>query len=515
MEIRNGKSLASAVYQFYAFALIAVFFAGCGGSDSGSASSPTPTPASAPITYKVVLVGAQENPPVLTAASGTGTFALNTADGTLTGSVTTANVAATMAHLHTGAAGTNGPVSIGLTETAAGSGVWAVPAGTRLTSEQLAAISTGGMYANVHSVAYPGGQVRGQVGTEVRTATMTGTQENPAVTTNAKGTGILSVDPVTRALVGRIATTGIVATMAHIHTGAVGTNGPVIVPLTETSAGSGIWVTAANTTFDAQQYADFLAGNLYFNVHSTARPGGEIRGQIGFEVIDVPMTAVQEVPANTSTASATARILLNPLTLSASGTITTSGMTTNAAHIHTGNYGANGPVTFPFTVSATSPSVYTMAAATLTTAQYQALLAGDMYTNAHSAAFPGGEVRGQIGDVIRTGVMTGAQEVPANTSTATGRGFGRFNPVTLEVAFTATSTVVNPTVAHLHTGAAGANGPVTIGFTQTSPGVWTSALGATMTPTQAAAFAAGGTYYNIHSAAFPGGEVRGQATGRE
>jgi hypothetical protein len=371
------------------------------------------------------------------------------------------------------------------------------------------------MYANVHSVAYPNGQIRGQVGTEVRTATMTGTQENPSISTSAKGTSVVSVDPVTRAVVARITTSGLVGVAAHIHTGAVGVNGPVIVPMSETTAGSGIWVTAANVTLDAQQYADFLAGNLYVNAHSVARPGGEIRGQLGIEVIDVAMSGAQEVPANASAATGSARLLLNPLTLSMSGTITTSGMTPNAAHIHTGNFGANGPVTFPFTVSATSPSVYTMAAATLTTAQYQALLAGDLYANAHSLALPGGEVRGQIGDVIRTAVLSSSQEIPTNSSTATGRGFGRFNPVTLEASLSATSNVVNPTASHIHTGAAGANGPVTIGFTQTSPGTWTSAPGVIMTQTQAVAFAAGGMYYNVHSAAFPGGEIRGQATGRE
>jgi hypothetical protein len=202
-------------------------------------------------------------------------------------------------------------------------------------------------------------------------------------------------------------------------------------------------------------------------------------------------------------------------TLSLLGTITTSGMTTTAAHIHSGVFGANGPVTFPFTATTPGGNVWTMPAATLTATQYHALLGGDLYTNAHSAAFPGGEVRGQIGDVIRTAALSGTQEVPANTSTATGRGVGRLNPVTLEVAFSVTTTVVSPTAGHIHTAAAGANGPVTIGFTQTTPGTWTSSPKAVMTATQAATFAAGGMYYNIHSAAFPGGEVRGQATGRE
>ncbi|MEI6737672.1 MAG: CHRD domain-containing protein, partial [Pseudomonadota bacterium] len=111
--------------------------------------------------------------------------------------------------------------------------------------------------------------------------------------------------------------------------------------------------------------------------------------------------------------------------------------------------------------------------------------------------------------------LTGAQEVPANTSTATGRGFGRFNPVTLKASFTVTSNVVNPTASHIHTAAPGVIGSVTVPFTQTSPGTWTSSPTASLTTTQGAAFAAGTMYYNVHSAAFPVGEVRGVASGRE
>ena len=232
-------------------------------------------------------------------------------------------------------------------------------------------------------------------------------------------------------------------------------------------------------------------------------------------VFDVAMSGAQEVPANDSTATGSARIVVNRQNLTLNGTLTTSGMATTAAHIHTAIFGSNGGVTFGFTQTTPGGSVWAMAPTVISTAQLQSLLFGDMYMNAHSATFPGGEVRGQIGNVIRTGNLSGAQEVPANNTTATGRGTGQFNPVTLAASFTVTSTVVNPSAAHIHTAPAGNNGGVTIGFTQTSPGTWTAAANATFTATQAAAFASGGMYYNVHSAAFPGGEVRAQAVGRD
>ncbi|MCY7317446.1 MAG: CHRD domain-containing protein, partial [Ramlibacter sp.] len=60
--------------------------------------------------------------------------------------------------------------------------------------------------------------------------------------------------------------------------GASGVNGPVIVPLT--NDGSGVWSVPANTVLTADQLKASKQGNLYFNAHSTAFPGGEIRGQI-------------------------------------------------------------------------------------------------------------------------------------------------------------------------------------------------------------------------------------------
>ena len=487
------------------------FFAllsGCAGSDGDAAV------AGSPLSFSVSMSGAQQSPPVTTAATGSGVFSLQP-QGAFSGSVNTTGLTATAARLHIGGIDVNGPVSINLTESPAGSGNWVVPANTTFTAEQRTAIVAGDMYVNVVSAASPNGQLRGQIGRTVRTAVLTGTQENPPVSTNATGTGIVSVNPVTRALTARVVTAGLVGTVAHIHTAAVGTNGAVSVGLTETPTGSGVWTAAAGTILTEQQYSDLLSGNLYFNVHSAANPGGEIRGQIGVLVVDAVMTGAQEVPPNTSTARGQGRAILDLQTLNLSGSMTTTGVVGTIAHIHTGVFGVNGGVTFNFTQTAVGSGVWTMPVTQMTIAQYQSLLFGDMYFNAHSATFPGGEVRGQIGNVIRTAILSGTQEVPPNSSTATARGIGTYNPAAGAASFSVTTSITNATAAHIHTGAIGANGGVTVGFTQTSPGLWTSPATATLTPTQAAAFASGGMYFNVHSAAFPGGEVRGQATSRD
>ena len=106
------------------------------------------------------LTGAQEVPPLSTSGVGTGTITV-AADGSVSGSVTTTGVAGTMAHIHVGALGVNGPVIIPLTKTA--EGVWAVPPGAKLTAEQLKSHQAGGLYVNVHTDANKGGEVRAQL----------------------------------------------------------------------------------------------------------------------------------------------------------------------------------------------------------------------------------------------------------------------------------------------------------------------------------------------------------------
>jgi hypothetical protein len=106
------------------------------------------------------LTGDQEVPPVTTAATGVSTIKI-ASDGSVTGEVKTTGVDGTMAHIHTGAKGVNGPVIVPLTKTA--DGVWSVPTAAKLTPEQLAAFKAGTLYVNVHSDAHKGGEIRAQL----------------------------------------------------------------------------------------------------------------------------------------------------------------------------------------------------------------------------------------------------------------------------------------------------------------------------------------------------------------
>ena len=107
--------------------------------------------------------------------------------------------------------------------------------------------------------------------------TLSGAQEVPPVKTAATGTATVTIKS-DKSVSGRITTSGIDATAAHIHEGEAGKNGPVIVPFAKASDGT--WSIAPGAKLTDTQYASYLAGNLYVNVHSAANKAGEIRGQL-------------------------------------------------------------------------------------------------------------------------------------------------------------------------------------------------------------------------------------------
>jgi len=73
---------------------------------------------------------------------------------------------------------------------------------------------------------------------------------------------------------------GTAASAAHIHTGAVGVNGPVTFGLAGVPAAPSGVIAQQTFAITPAQVVDLLAGNMYFNIHSAGFPGGEIRGQI-------------------------------------------------------------------------------------------------------------------------------------------------------------------------------------------------------------------------------------------
>jgi len=108
---------------------------------------------------------------------------------------------------------------------------------------------------------------------------------------------------------------------------------------------------------------------------------------------DVKLSGDQEVPAVKSAGAASGAITIGD-DGAVSGSVTATGFTPTAAHIHQAAAGKNGPVIVPFTKDGDKFSA--PAGAKLTPDQMKAYKAGELYVNVHSAANPGGEVRAQL-----------------------------------------------------------------------------------------------------------------------
>ena len=108
----------------------------------------------------------------------------------------------------------------------------------------------------------------------------------------------------------------------------------------------------------------------------------------------ITLAGSNEVPPVTTSATGSGTITIND-DHSVSGSVTVTGMTPTAAHIHEAAMGVNGSVIVPMTK--TGDNTFTFPAnAKLTDAQYASFKSGNLYVNVHSAANPGGEVRAQL-----------------------------------------------------------------------------------------------------------------------
>lgn len=107
--------------------------------------------------------------------------------------------------------------------------------------------------------------------------------------------------------------------------------------------------------------------------------------------------------------------------------------------------------------------------------------------------------------------LSGFSEVPPVSSAATGSAETSYNMDTRVLQWTVTySSLSGPaTGGHFHGPAApGANAPVALAFTGSLASPITG--NAVLTPAQSADLLAGRWYVNLHTAANPGGEIRGQ-----
>jgi hypothetical protein len=108
-------------------------------------------------------------------------------------------------------------------------------------------------------------------------ATINGASETPANASAATGTATLTYNKNTKIFEIVVNFTGIEATAAHIHKGAVGVGGGVVFGFTAPVTSP---INYTSPTLTASQDSALNANLYYVNIHSTEFPAGEIRGQL-------------------------------------------------------------------------------------------------------------------------------------------------------------------------------------------------------------------------------------------
>jgi hypothetical protein len=194
--------------------------------------------------------------------------------------------APTAAHIHRGHAGVAGPIVVDLMPSfASGVARGTVTAPAAIISEILA--SPWNFYVNVHNAEFPAGAVRGQLESEALTfhALMTGEQEVPTPgPAGATGLGLVRFDGMNVHF--RLATAGVNAPeMAHIHRGAAGVAGPVVIDFTPTFVNG---FATGTVTASQELINEILAnpGDFYINIHNAEFPAGAVRGQLAASTED-------------------------------------------------------------------------------------------------------------------------------------------------------------------------------------------------------------------------------------
>ncbi|HVC31795.1 MAG TPA: CHRD domain-containing protein [Steroidobacteraceae bacterium] len=105
--------------------------------------------------------------------------------------------------------------------------------------------------------------------------------------------------------------------------------------------------------------------------------------------------------------------------------------------------------------------------------------------------------------------LTGSQEVPSVKTMA--RGSGVVDVASNgKVSGRITTRGIQGTMAHIHEAAPGKNGPPILALKRGAKGTWVVPAGSKLSAREYKAFLAGDLYVNVHSAAHPGGEIRGQ-----
>jgi glucose/arabinose dehydrogenase len=365
----------------------------------------------APVNFQIALSSANEVPPSGTGAGGLGNLAL--VGNQLTFNLTYRGLSgiATASHIH-GPTNTTGNAGVLINLGAFNGGAYGsngTLSGTvSLTPDQLGWVIDGLTYINFHTAGFPAGETRGQILPQSTgiplTALLSGLAEHPAQNNTAAGAGTFSLEG--DRLTFNVVYSGLSgpATASHIH-GYTNTTADAAVLINLAPFNGGAYgasgALSGSMRVTPAQRIGLLSGLTYVNFHTTAQPGGEMRGQIAPATMSAALSGVNEgfVPAVTPGAgSATFVLVRDQLSLN----VTYGGLlsTATASHIHgpAGLFQSAGVIVpfDPYNGGAYGTAGSLVGTAPLGITNLLNLIDGSTYVNFHTTNYPGGEIRGQI-----------------------------------------------------------------------------------------------------------------------
>lgn len=110
------------------------------------------------------------------------------------------------------------------------------------------------------------------------TANLSSTNEVGGGTAGLTGTATVTIDPSSGQVCAKVTSNVTGAVAMHIHKGATGANGPVVVPLDVKSINGASICKTATPALAAAIAAD--PAGYYVNIHTPAKPAGALRGQL-------------------------------------------------------------------------------------------------------------------------------------------------------------------------------------------------------------------------------------------
>lgn len=384
------------------------------------------------ILFTAQMDGSQMSTPTASIAKGIGTVMLNKKRDSLSISFSIVGTTPTFAAIFIGEEGKDGTLLFDLSDGISGKTIIKRLSGANIKNN-IKYLLTDRLYLVVGSAEYPEGAIRGQIrlATDFHFVTdLKGSEVVPSVSTNAFGLGSfsLSMDKEQVAFKIIVQKLGGTITSLKLHAGGVGGQGPELIDLTNFVSGK---LAAGNFAATPAILTALFSDEIYLNVSTTTHPNGELRSQLHRQMgltMETFSDGQQMEPSVNSNAKSVGVYRISPTMDTLYYDIVTDGIATRIdyMHLHVGYPGqAYSALQIDFTNAISGNRTKGFVKGTgLSAVSITKLLTGNLTLLTHTAAYPGGEIRGHVNRFAHEGYTV---QLAATSGSGYGSGWVAIN----------------------------------------------------------------------------------------